>query len=119
MGEKEARRRSATGGMYVLLTIYRWISKYGERALPAFFWLAAVIAICAAGYYLLGISLGNPDGTLSGVQALLFSFEATFFPFRPGNLDNGLARTLNLLQRLVSPLLLALLALALRQRVKR
>jgi hypothetical protein len=68
---------------------------------------------------LLGAAPGDPHEALSGVQALLFSFEATFFPFRPGNLEDEWARALNLFQRLVSPLLLALLALALRQRVKR
>jgi hypothetical protein len=121
MAEKEARRQNpeTSRGVRFLLNIYRALSKYGERALPATFCLAGVVLGCALGYFLLGAAPGDPHEALSGVQALLFSFEATFFPFRPGNLEDEWARALNLFQRLVSPLLLALLALALRQRVKR
>jgi len=121
IGEKEARRQnpSTSGSMYLLLSIYRALSKYGERALPATFWLLGVVVTCAAGYFLLGASFSEPHNTVSGVQAFLLSLEATFFPFGPGNISGEPARALNLFQRLVSPPLLALLALALRQRVKR
>ena len=121
IGEKETRRRNpnTSWGVYMLLSIYRALSKYGERALPAFAWLVVVVAGCGIGYSNLGVVVGDSGEALSGVQALLFSFEATFFPFSPLELEDPTARALNLLQRLLSPLLLALLGLALRQRVKR
>jgi hypothetical protein len=52
-------------------------------------------------------------------RALVLSGEATLFPVRSAGFENDGPRALNLVQQGLSPILLALLALALRQRVKR
>lgn len=121
IGEKEARRQNpdTSESMRLLLATYRALSKYGERVLPALFWLMLVVAGCAFGYSLLGATPEGSQEALSGVRALVYSAEATFYPIRPLDLEDTAARALSLFQKVVSPLLIALLVLALRQRVKR
>lgn len=122
IGEKEARRRNpiTSWGMSLLLFIYRALSKYGERATPAFLCLFGLILVSATGYYsLMDVLPNNPHSTMTPLGALRLSLEATFFPLRPLGLNDGVVWMINLLQRLFAPLLLGLLALAIRQRVKR
>lgn len=122
IGEKEARRLNpkTSWGVWVLLNLYRTLSKYGERATPAFMWLVGFILVSAVGYYfLLDVPPYDPHGTITLLGALRLSLSATFFPLRPLGLHDNVVWMLNLFQRLFSPLLLALLALAIRQRVKR
>lgn len=131
IGEKEARRQNLNThwSMRLLLTIYRALSKYGERALPAAFCLLAVVLGCAGTYDFLGASLADPKAAqslgldpgapLSFGDALRTSLEATFYPVRPVGFKELGPYILNVAQRIISPILVALLALALRQRVKR
>jgi uncharacterized protein YjbI with pentapeptide repeats len=113
IGEKEARRKNprTNGPLKFLLYAYRALSKYGERALPAGAWLLFVIFACAGGYAYFG-----PEEYLT---ALRHSFQASFFPVSPIEIKGSGVEWVNLFQRVVSPLILFLLALALRQRVKR
>lgn len=114
IGEKVARRQNPQThwGACSLLTAYRALSKYGERALPAFLWLLFIVLACAGAY------AANPC-TEGCFEALRLSTQATFFPVQPIELEGPGVGWVNLFQRIVSPLILFLLALALRQRVKR
>jgi uncharacterized protein YjbI with pentapeptide repeats len=127
IGEKEARRRNpeTQWGPWLLLTAYRALSKYGERALPAFFWLTFVTLVSMTGYVFLEAIPGgetvplSPENTTDWMQGLAISIETAFFPVRPAGFQSAAPRLLNVAQRILSPPLIALLALALRQRVKR
>lgn len=121
IGEKVARRQNSQTHWSVrfLLTIYRGLSKYGERALPASFWLVGLVPVLALIYFLLGASECSLCGSVSYLEALLSSLEATFYPVRPVGFVEFWPQLLSIIQRVVSPVLLTLLVLALRQRVKR
>lgn len=127
IGEKEARRRNpeTRWGPWLLLNAYRALSKYGERALPASLWLVGTILVCTAGYVFQGAIPGGSasalsPGNLSGwARGLVVSAESTFFPVQSADFQNVGPRLLNVFQRVISPPIIALLALALRQRVKR
>jgi hypothetical protein len=119
IGEKEARRRNpeARWGPWLLLTMYGALSKYGERALPAFGWLGVLVILYAFGY--LGLSPQTGEAALSLGQSLKYSFQSTILLAKPGGIEEGWMWWLNAFQRLTSSPLLALFALALRQQVKR
>lgn len=127
IGEKEARRRNpeTKWGPWFLLTTYRALSKYGERALPAFLWLTFITLMSMTGYVFLEAIPGgeavplSPGNATDWLQGLAISVETAFFPVRPAGFQGVGARLLNVAQRILSPPLIALLALALRQRVKR
>ena len=129
IGEKVARRKSAwknlrsEWGQWALLGVYRAFSKYGERALPAAIWLAGLLLVCAVGYLSMGGMTDSVRLTSWRLQdwvgALVLSVEATLFPVQSAGFHDIGPRALNLLQRVISPILIALFALALRQRVKR
>jgi len=125
IGEKVARRKrawenlSSEWGQWVLLSLYRALSKYGERALPATFWLVGVVLSFALVYVMLGATSGPFCEPVSYSNALLSSLEATFYPVRPVGFETFMPRLTSFVQRLISPVLIALLVLALRQRVKR
>ena len=126
VGEKEARLRHETRwGMKTLLRVYRSVSIYGERATPAALWLTLLIIVSAVGYLTLGVTPGeNAEPLSAGVladwgRALLLSLESTFFPVQSAGFEVLGVRFLNVFQRIASPILIALLALALRQRVRR
>ncbi len=121
IGEKEARRRNpeTRWGPWFLLTVYRALSKYGERALPATFWLLGLVPALALFYFLLGASTCTLCGSVSYSEALLSSMEATFYPVRPVEFQGFWPQLLSIIQRVASPIIITLLALALRQRVKR
>lgn len=127
IGEKVAQRQNSEThwGKISLLTMYRVLSKYGERALPAVLWLVVLILSCCTGYVLMGSSPSGTEEILSISQfsdwgkAFILSIETTFFPVQSAGFDQFGPRLLNVFQRIASPVLLALLALAIRQRVKR
>lgn len=123
IGEKEARRQNEKRwGSWSLLTAYRYLSTYGERPLPASIWIVVLIVGCALGYVLMDASTGQTALTSIPAdwgEALVVSGEATLFPVRAAGFEEIGPRVLNLVQRALSPILIALLALALRQRVKR
>ncbi|WP_263789951.1 pentapeptide repeat-containing protein [Salinibacter sp.] len=127
IGEKEARRRNpeTRWGPWLILTAYRALSKYGERALPTVLWLTGIILASMTGYVFLGAIPGGESAPLSPqspadwIQGLTISMEATFFPVQSAGFRDVWARILNVVQRILSPPIIALLVLALRQRVKR
>jgi len=121
IGEKVARRQNpqTSWGMRFLLTSYRVLSKYGERSLPGTLWLVGLVPMLALVYFLLGSSTCSICGSVSYYDAFLLSLEATFYPVRPIGFVEVWPNLLSIIQRVVSPVLLTLLVLALRQRVKR
>jgi uncharacterized protein YjbI with pentapeptide repeats len=121
MGEKVARRQisQTQWDAQVLLYAYRALSKYGERALPAALWLATLVPAFALLYYALGATTCLSCESLSYPDAFLSSLEATFYPVRPVGFQDFWPQFSSIVQRVISPVLIALLALALRQRVKR
>jgi uncharacterized protein YjbI with pentapeptide repeats len=132
IGQKEARRKnpSIELGPWLLLCAYRVLSRYGERALPAALGLLVLVIVFATGYLATNATI-PPEAAAGPVrlssfsslqdwgEALVISAEATLFPVRSAGFDAIAPRALNLAQRVVSPVFLALLALAIRQRVKR
>lgn len=132
IGEKEARRKSSRTSrpLKFLLYAYRTFSKYGERAIPAATSLLMVVLGCAMLYSLLDATLveeatghtfgiADPGGPLTFSESLRVSLEASFYPVRPIGFEGLGTYIVSVVQRLLSPVLIALLALALRQRVKR
>lgn len=121
IGEKEARRRSpeTSGTLKFLLYTYRALSKYGERALPAVFWLVAAVLSFALLYHLSGATTLATTGEVTYSGALIYSLEATLYPVESVGFLGFWPQFFSIVQRVVSPVLIALLALALRQRVKR
>jgi len=127
IGEKEMRRRNpeTRWGPRLLLNIYRALSKYGERALPAVLWLIGIVLVCMTAYVSLGAMPGGKPTPLSPwriadwIRGLTISMETTFFPVQSAGFRDAWPRLLNVIQRILSPPIIALLVLALRQRVKR
>jgi hypothetical protein len=118
-GNPDGQRSSASRGRVerAILTAYWLVSGYGMRASRAVAWLAAVTAILAAAFYLVGFAVPpRPD---SYWTSLLYSFRATL-----SLTDNQVTLTawgqlLQAVLRLTGPVLLGLALLALRGRVKR
>lgn len=127
IGEKEMRRKNpeTRTGMWALLTVYRAVSKYGERAFPALLWLLSLVLISSFGYLLTGVEPGAGEGPLTPNRlsdwwaAFLLSVEISVLFGSTASFSNLAAETIRILQAIISPPLLALLALALRQQVKR
>ncbi|MCS3860573.1 uncharacterized protein YjbI with pentapeptide repeats [Salinibacter ruber] len=119
IGEKEARRKnSETGGtLKFLLYAYRALSKYGERALPPALWLVGLIFLFALFYQ--GATTCPTCEPLVYSEAIIPSLEASFYPVRSVGFQEYWPQFFSIVQRIISPILIALLALALRQRVKR
>lgn len=113
------------GGPCVLLNIYRALSKYGERASPAALWLTVIVIACMIGYVFLGAMPGSespplsPGSSADWIRGFAISMETTFFPVESAGFQDVWPRLLNVIQRILSPPIIALLVLALRQRVKR
>ena len=129
-GEKDARRRDPANsfGLRFLLTLYWWISGYGDRIFRPLLWAFGLFAACTLGYLLCGLSpaphiagtevlsLANP---LSWVDAGLFSFQAMAF-FQPEEfMLSRFARLIYIVQSLLGPLFLTLFGVAVWQRLRR
>ncbi len=113
--EKQIRKcnPNTSPGHKLLLWLYWGVSGYGERIWPAVAWLVAIVFGCAALYLAAGIA---PAGYGS---ALLYSAQTSFL-IRPGGyVLTEIAQWVRLVQIVVSPILLGLIALAIRQRLKR
>jgi uncharacterized protein YjbI with pentapeptide repeats len=100
-----------------VLTAYWLVCGYGLRAWRAVAWLAAVTAVIALAFHLVGFTL--PPRPASYWTSLLYSFRSTI-----SLTDNDVKLTpwgqlLQALLRLTGPVLLGLALLALRGRVKR
>ncbi len=94
-----------------LLTLYKALGGYGERVGPPLGACLALLAICAILY--VGFELPLFDAALHSLQVSFLQrpdVPATFGKW---------GHFVQTLQSILSPVLLALLALAIRQRVKR
>ena len=123
IGEKEARLKNpqTTKGVRRLLRLYKWSSMYGERPLPALGWLLSVVLVCATAYFFLGIPSESPDAfwLVDFSRAFTYSFRVSLLAEGIGGLKSPIGEWIQLLQSIFSPIMIALFALALRQRVKR
>ncbi len=124
-GEKEMRRRNSGWGLWILLSVYRCVSGYGESALCPFLWAAGLLlasTCCYLNWSLLHLNTKGPiaDPVLHWYSVGLYSLRVMTL-LRPSDfIPNGFCGNLvNMLQSIFGPLLFALFALALRQRLKR
>ena len=117
-GEKEMRLSNPETPWWDkrLLRIYWALSCYGERAWPPMLWLASVILVASFAYY---FALNSAWDWSAYVNTLLYSAQVSSLS-RPTELElHGMVGLINLFQTILSPILLGLLALAIRQRLKR
>jgi hypothetical protein len=127
-GEKEIRRRNpgTSRGLWVLLTLYWLFSGYGERWVRPLFWLLLLLASSTIGYLSLGTFPIGGRNLLSWTDisdcltVFLYSLRVIFL-LRPNDIAlTGLgAKALHTLQSVLGPIFIALLALAVRQKLKR
>ncbi|MGM0582903.1 MAG: pentapeptide repeat-containing protein [Bacteroidota bacterium] len=128
-GEKELQRRNdeTPTSNRILLNLYKYISGYGERILPAVICIAILILISTICYYIGGIEVTSNNNTLANstiynqlLNSFIHSLQATFF-VRPLEFDtvSYLSRFAFIIQSIFSPIFIGLLALAIRQRLKR
>ncbi len=125
-GEKEMRRKNTktTFGLKFLLILYKWLSGYGESFLHPLFWIGILLCLSMIAYLSFGISpkggprliFKNPGDWL---QALHYSFRVMTL-LRPDDLTPiGGGKVIHTIQSILGPLFIALLALAVRQKLKR
>jgi len=128
-GEKEMRRKNpeTSRGLWLLLTLYRWVSGYGERCLPPLLWAGLIFIGSTLLYLWLGLCPKgeNTKHVLTTTwdwlgYTLLYSFQVMTL-LKPDYFEPvGLCgRIVYAAQSLLGPLLIGLFALALRQRLKR
>ena len=127
-GEKEMRRRNpeTSRGLKFWLTLYWLIGGYGERWVRPLLWAVFFLVAFAALYLWLGLQPKNGGQTLAltnkrdWIEAALYSFRVMIFLKPDDFVPVGLvAKFLNAIQSILGPVLLGLLALAVRQRLKR
>jgi len=129
VGEKEMRLRNPATplGDRALLFFYRLISRYGERVWLPLAWLAGLVVVSAVIYVMSGaevsIEAGDAVGALDPSSAsdwgrgLLYSLRTSVLLI--GAVLDGWLGLLNTAQRVLGPILIALAALAVRQRLRR
>jgi len=125
-GEKEMRRKNGETplGRQVLLWLYWLVSGYGERCLRPLGWAVGLLTVCTAGYLRFGLAPAkDPALTLScqdWPRAAHYSFRVMTL-LKPDDLVpvGECARWVGTVESLLGPILIALFALALRQRLKR
>jgi len=126
-GEKEAIRNNpkTSIGIKCLLNLYKMISGYGEKILPAFVCITILITFSTFFYWIGGIDYANNaqftnDNSINTIDYILYSIESMFFlrsnSFIP---ISYLTSFITIIQSVISPILLGLLALSIRQRLKR
>ena len=132
IGEKEMQRKGADSWpRRAMLTIYRFVSLYGERAFPAFAALGLTLVAFAALYICVGLQPEGPGGHFQlwggSVDVFLWSWGNSL-NFAVQHLGIGRAsgyelkagfQFLTVLQRIICTTLVALAALAVRQQMKR
>ena len=124
-GEMEMRRRArrttgtASRGQAErgVLTAYWLVSGYGLRAWRALAGLAAITALFAVAFHLIGFT--QPPRPVSYWTSLLYAFRATLSLTDTDVKLTAWGQLLQGLLRLTGPVLLGLALLALRGRVKR
>jgi uncharacterized protein YjbI with pentapeptide repeats len=126
-GEKEMRRKNSRRGSWFFLTLYWLASGYGERYWRPVICATILLAICAAGYVVLGLVPAGKGASLalswkSGwdwLRGLHYSFQVMTL-LKPEDLvPIGYAKAVRTFEMLAGPILLGLFPLALRQRLKR
>jgi hypothetical protein len=127
-GEKEMRRiNPKTGwGLWIFLTLYCWVSGYGERYLRPLLWAVGLLLLSTAGYVWWGLSLAKgtasvlhwPNGW-DWLRAGFYSLRVMFLLKPDDFFPVGYAKLVHTGETLLGPLLIGLFALALRQRLKR
>jgi len=138
-GEKEMRRRNpgTPHGLQLLLTLYRWVSGYGELWLRPLTLFLVLLLAGAVGYLSCGVwvkDLVGDGGHLLGTrgpgaapvdglaalgQSVLFSLRVMTL-LRPDDMvPVGWSRLIQTAQSLLGPLLMGLAGLAIRQRLRR
>ena len=126
-GEKEMLRRNPESplGLRFLLTLYSLFSGYGERWVRPLIWLAVLTAASTYGYSQFGLltrlnTLLCFNGISEWLDATLYSFQVILFlkpaAFEPAGIISKIIYTI---QHILGPLLIGLLALAVRQKLKR
>ncbi|ETX04030.1 hypothetical protein [Candidatus Entotheonella palauensis] len=137
-GEKEMRRQnpSTPWNSYILLTLYWLVSGYGERFLRPLIWAGVLLIMSTLAYLHWGlipaakIATGLPgEFVLKGdtmqvawsdwPKALDFSFRTMAFLKPTDFVPREFAKVVYTIQSLLGPLFFGLLALAVRQRLKR
>jgi uncharacterized protein YjbI with pentapeptide repeats len=124
--EKEMQRRNPEmpWNHRALLWIYWGLSGYGERVLPPLGWLMGLITGSALLYILFGATLVEADDPLSwrwmdGWHAVYYSLRVSLLQNPSELLLRPVSQFVHTAQIIFSPILIGLLALAIRQRVKR
>ncbi|MGO9570173.1 MAG: pentapeptide repeat-containing protein [Desulfomonilaceae bacterium] len=124
-GEKEMRRKNSGWGLSILLTVYRWVSGYGESCLLPLFWATVLLAATTAAYFCGGLLVLNKDA--NSMLSLTRIGDVGLYSLRVMTLlkPNDFIPTwfcgnfVNWIQSIFGPLLFGFFALALRQRLKR
>lgn len=129
-GEKEMRRRNpeTSIGLKVLLTLYWLFSGYGERCIRPLVWLGVLLVISTFGYLNWGLwhlysqwegcrlTFRSPWDWLQaahyGLQVMALLKPADLVPM-------GVAKFIYTIQSILGPILIGLLALSVRQKLKR
>jgi len=127
-GEKEIRRKNPDTSTLLrfFLTVYWLISGYGERYMRPIASAFVLLVVCAIGYLFLGIAPteGSPLElkTLTDwiLATALYSLQVITL-LNPTDMQpiGFAAQALKVFQSIVGPVIIALFALALRQRLKR
>ena len=100
-----------------ILTAYWLVSGYGLRAWRALAWLAAVTALLAVAFHLVGFAV--PPRPVSYWTSLLYAFRSTLSLTDDQVTLTAWGQLLQAVLRLAGPVLLGLALLALRGRVRR
>lgn len=131
--EKQMRKRnpSTIPSDKILLWLYWALSGYSERIWPPVVWLILIVILCSFFYLITGLHPKDGGQTIVWGQkitgnwggfkeAILYSARTSFF-LKPEDLalSSTGAKAINLVQTVLSPILLALLGLAIRQRMQR
>jgi hypothetical protein len=116
-GEMEMRRHdhSASRAERLIVTAYWLVAGYGLRATRAFLSLALLVVVGGIGFDTVGLE--GPDQ--SRTQDVLTSLESAIPGVQTTGQLTSSGRAIDLVLTILGPVLLALAALALRNRVKR
>ncbi len=122
-GEMRARQRAlpTNSPERWMLAAYRLISAYGTRALPALLAWVLMTVVAADLLRINGVDITEPGEAVSFREAWQFTSQAAYSIFRPTGAPDlsYFESALMLCVRFSGPVLLALAALAVRNRVRR
>lgn len=121
-GEKEMRRRNpeTPPGQKMLLRAYYWLSGYGEEIMTPLLWAILLLFVCALGYQYFGLVDRETKAAVQDLFAAVHHSLRVMTLLKPDDLvPVGGSKVLQTAETMLGPFLLALLALAVRQRLKR